>query len=81
MKIVLTTIALSAMALTGASALNFTSVDDTRGDANGVYASQAGDGLVSIHEANRAGISAIQFHAADANNDGKLSPTEFRNLG
>ena len=81
MKIVLTAIALSVATLSGASALNFTSVDDVQNEATSIYAGQAGDGLVSMHEANNAGISAIQFDAADANSDGKLTPSEFRRLG
>ena len=80
MKTVLAAITLSVMSLSAANALNFLAVDNATGNSDQIYSAQAGDGFVNKQEAKRAGIPLMKFHSADANGDGKLTPTEFKKI-
>ena len=85
MKTLITIAALSMMTISGASALSFGTVDNhsTGNTADSIAAVGAGDGLISYKELRNAmpGVSVSEFNAADANGNGKLTPTEFRTLG
>ena len=81
MKTLLSVIAVSMIAMSSASALSFGAVDSDRNETNDIFAAQAGDGFVNMHEAQRAGINPADFKAADLNGDRKLTPTEFKTLG
>jgi hypothetical protein len=82
MKHVLAIAALSIMAISGANAASFSQADGIgNGDANHPLAHLSNDGQVSMKEAGFVGISSTAFDAADADGNGKLSPTEFKRLG
>jgi hypothetical protein len=77
MKHVLAIAALSIMAISGANAATFSQADGIgNGDANHPLAHLSNDG----QEAGFVGISSTAFDAADADGNGKLSPTEFKRL-
>jgi len=85
-KIMKTLIALatvSLMAVSGASALSFGQVDAAVGQSDEISSVYAGDGFVSYDELrNKTGAyDRAAFDAADADGNGKLTPTEFKNLG
>lgn len=84
MKHLLAIAALSIMAISGATAvnLNFSQADSfSHNMGTGmVLESQAGDGQVSMMEAWQIGITMEAFMAADTNQNGKLTPTEYKNL-
>ena len=82
MKTLLSIAAVSMIALGSAQAASFSQADGVTGStATATFAAQAGNGLVSIEEAKRVGISAVDFNAADINGDDQLTPSEYRNLG
>ena len=81
MKTLLSIAAVSMIAMGSAHAVSFSKADSLTGiTSTATFAAQAGNGLVSIEEAKRVGISAVQFDAADINGDRQLTPTEFKNL-
>lgn len=80
MKHLLAIAALSAMTIFGANAATFLQADNQQLSSQMAAGAQKGDGQVSMSEAWSIGISMGAFEAADANNNGKLSPTEFKNL-
>ncbi|MEP4123059.1 MAG: hypothetical protein ABJL73_07475 [Lentilitoribacter sp.] len=84
MKTLIALATVSMMAVSGASALSFGQVDNHNiGNQDSIAAVGAGDGQISYKELRNAipGVSAADFDAADANGNGKLSPTEFRTIG
>lgn len=84
MKTLIALATVSMMAISGASALSFGQVDNHNiGNQDAIAAVGAGDGQISFKELrNKTGkYDSSDFNAADANGNGKLSPTEFRTLG
>ena len=82
MKHVLAIAAFSIMAISGANAASFSQADGiANGNQNHPLAYLSNDGQVSMKEARHIGISSTAFDAADADGNGKLSPTEFKRLG
>ena len=84
MKTLIALATVSMMAVSGASALSFGQVDNHNiGNQDSIAAIGAGDGQISFKELrNSTGkYDRADFDAADANGNGKLSPTEFRTLG
>jgi hypothetical protein len=84
MKTLIALATVSMMAISGASALSFGQVDNHNiGNQDAIAAVGAGDGQISYKELRNAipGVSATDFDAADADGNGKLSPTEYRTIG
>ena len=81
MKTLIALATLSMISISGASALSFHQVDSNVGVSDEI--NFLGDGQVSFKELrNKTGAyDRADFDAADANGNGKLSPTEFRTLG
>ncbi len=81
MKPLIALATVSLISISGASALSFHQVDNNVGVSNEI--NQLGDGQISFKELrNKTGAyDRTDFDAADANGNGKLSPTEFRTLG
>lgn len=72
MNKLLLTLTISLMTLSAANAVNFMDADD----------SDNTDGFVTYSEATEVMpmLTETEFLSADQNGDGKLTPTEFRNL-
>ena len=81
MKTLIALATVTMISISGASALSFHQVDSNVGVSNEI--NQLGDGQISFKELrNTTGAyDRADFDAADANGNGKLSPTEFRTLG
>ncbi len=81
MKTLIALATVTMISISGASALSFHQVDNNVGVSNEI--NQLGDGQISFKELrNKTGAyDRADFDAADANGNGKLSPTEFRTLG
>ena len=83
MKTLIALATVSLMAVSGASALSFGQVDSDAGQSSEFSSYNAGDGFVSYDElrGKTGAYDRADFNAADADGNGKLSPTEFRTLG
>lgn len=83
MKTLIALATVSMMAVSGASALSFGQVDSDVGQTDEISSARAGDGFVSYDElrGKTGAYDRADFNAADADGNGKLSPTEFKTLG
>ncbi len=83
MKTLIALATVSLMAVSGASALSFGQVDAAVGQSDEISSVYAGDGFVSYDElrGKTGAYDRAAFDAADADGNGKLTPTEFKNLG
>ena len=83
MKTLIALAAVSMMSISGASALSFGQVDSNVGQTDEISTVHAGDGFISYDElrGKTGQYDRADFNAADADGNGKLSPTEFRTIG
>ena len=83
MKTLIALATVSMMAVSGASALSFGQIDSNVGVTDEISSVHAGDGFVSYNElrGKTGAYDRADFNAADADGNGKLSPTELRTLG
>ena len=81
MKTLIALAAVTMISITGASALSFHQVESNVGVSNDL--NLLDDGFVQYKElrAKTGQFDRADFDAADADSNGKLSPTEFRTLG
>ena len=81
MKTLIALATVTMISITGASALSFNKVDSNVGVSNEL--NSLGDGFIQYKElrAKTGQFDRADFDAADADGNGKLSPTEYRTIG
>ena len=83
MKTLIALAAVSMISISGASALSFGQIDSNVGQTDEISTVRAGDGFISYDElrGKTGAYDRAAFNAADADGNGKLTPTEFNTLG
>ena len=81
MKTLIALATVTMISITGASAVSFNNVDSNVGVTDEI--NSLGDGFIQYNElrAKTGQFDRADFNAADADGNGKLSPTEFRTIG